>query len=228
MGSNYSMEYAVDIVMCIDATGSMGYLIDLVKKNALNFYNDLTRVMLKKGKHVDTLRVRVIVFRDYLADGENAMMASSFFTLPEQSAEYESLVSGIRPMGGGDAPEDGLEALAYAIKSKWTKEGAKRRHIIVVWTDDGTHDLGFGRKAANYPSKMAASFGELTEWWGDGQMEGFMDKSAKRLLLFAPNTEHWSTISDTWDNTLHFPSEAGKGLGELDYETILNTIANSI
>ena len=66
MGSNYSLKYNVDIAMCMDATGSMGTLLNTVKANALSFYADLTGAMEKKGKHIDELRVRVIAFRDYL------------------------------------------------------------------------------------------------------------------------------------------------------------------
>ena len=36
MGSNYSLKYNVDIAMCIDATGSMGGLLNTVKSNALS------------------------------------------------------------------------------------------------------------------------------------------------------------------------------------------------
>lgn len=228
MGSNYSLKYNVDIAMCIDATGSMGSLLDTVKANALSFYSDLTNAMAKKGKHIDELRVRVIAFRDYLADGDNAMLATSFFSLPGEAPAFEELVKSIEPFGGGDDPEDGLEALAYAISSKWKTGGNKRRHIIIVWSDDATHALGFGAKAENYPQKMAKDFDELTEWWGDSSQPGRMDNSAKRLLIYAPEKKYWNTISDSWDNVLHFPSEAGKGLQELEYSDILNAIANSI
>ena len=228
MGSNYRLKYNVDIAMCIDATASMGSLLNTVKANALSFYSDLTAAMGEKGKHIDELRVRVIAFRDYIADGEDAMLATDFYTLPADSAEFRELVNSIQPDGGGDDPEDGLEALAYAIKSNWTKAGDKRRHIIIVWSDDATHALGFGAKAPNYPKKMARDFDELTEWWGDPSQSGLMDNSAKRLLIYAPEKKYWSTISDTWDNVLHFPSEAGKGLQGLEYEEILNAIANSI
>ena len=81
MGSNYSLKYNVDIAMCIDATGSMGSLLNTVKSNALSFYSDLTGAMAEKGKHIDQLRVRVIAFRDYIADGENAMLATDFYSL---------------------------------------------------------------------------------------------------------------------------------------------------
>lgn len=37
------LNYNVDIVMCIDCTGSMGGLLDNVKNNALKFYPDLSK-----------------------------------------------------------------------------------------------------------------------------------------------------------------------------------------
>ena len=229
MGSNFGTTYNVDIAMVMDATGSMGPLLDMVKNNALNFYNDLTAELAKKNKAVDQVRVRVIAFRDYLADGEDAMLTTRFFNLPEEAGEFERLVRQIQPFGGGDDPEDGLEALGFAIKSKWTTGGSKRRHIIVIWSDDATHNLGFGAAAGNYPGKMAKSFAELSTWWGCGQGEGaVMDRKAKRLLIYAPPKEYWTTIAETWDNTLMFPSEAGKGLDKANYSEILDAICGSI
>lgn len=229
MGNNYSGKYNVDIVMCIDATGSMGPLIKMVKANALSFYHDFTTRLAEKDKNVNEVRVRVIAFRDYLADGEKAMLMSDFFKLPEQTAQFEALVNGIEPMGGGDNPEDGLEALAYAIKSKWNKSEGKKRHVIVVWTDDATHDLGFGRKAPNYPAKMARDFNELSEWWGVGQSpNSVMDRKSKRLLIYAPPKESWTTIASAWDNALLFPSAAGQGLDDKTFSEILDAICGSV
>ena len=231
MGSNYGvgkLTYNVDMVFCIDATGSMGGFLDMVKSNAINFYRDMTNAMSAKKKTVEQLRVRVIAFRDYIADGNDAMLVTDFFKLPEQSEDFEKCIRSIEAFGGGDDPEDGLEALGYAIKSKWTTEGMKKRQVIVVWTDADTHELGFGRSAANYPSKMAANFDELTRWWGDRQNNGFVDWKSKRLLLFAPDAPFWSTISDSWDNVIHFPSEAGGGLDGANYDQILSVISQSI
>ena len=172
MGENYLFKYNVDMVFCIDATASMRPVINTVKNNALNFYHDVTAAMERKGKHINEMRIRVIAFRDYLADGDSAMMTTDFFRLPEQSKDFERCVKSIHAKGGGDTPEDGLEALGYAIKSKWTPGGDKRRNIIVVWTDASTHKLGYGKKSPCYPSGMAESFGELTSWWGDEQVRG--------------------------------------------------------
>lgn len=43
--SSQGVKYAVDLVMCIDATGSMGHLIDLVKSSALSLYEKLEAKM---------------------------------------------------------------------------------------------------------------------------------------------------------------------------------------
>jgi len=222
MGSNYSLKYNVDIVMCIDATGSMDGILDTVKCNALNFYGDLVNAMRKKGKQVNDLRIKVIAFRDYIADGEGAMLATDFFQMPAEQGEFRNLVNTVRAFGGGDEPEDGLEALAYAIRSDWTHDGDKRRHVIVVWTDASTHSLGFGKKSKYYPRKMAEDFSQLSGWWDQ------MDSRAKRLLIYAPEEDYWTTISDGWDNTMHFPSVAGNGLKEYEYDEILSEICNTI
>lgn len=222
------LTYNVDMVFCIDTTGSMGMLLDTVKNNALNFYDDVTKKMAEKGKVINQLRIRIISFRDYLADHENAMLVTGFFNLPAQNVDFEKCVRGLHPMGGGDEPEDGLEALAYAIRSDWDTTAMKRRQVIVLWTDASTHELGFGKSDPNYPANMAKNFEELTNWWGDVQNPGYMHQSGKRLLLFAPEEEYWTTICDNWNQVIHYPSKAGKGLEEVDYELILNTIVNSI
>ncbi|MEG0901843.1 MAG: VWA domain-containing protein, partial [Clostridia bacterium] len=64
----YKLTYHVDMVFCIDATGSMRHVLDFVKQNALNLYRDVVAEMEKKHKVINQLRVRVIAFRDYLAD----------------------------------------------------------------------------------------------------------------------------------------------------------------
>ena len=46
------------------------------------------------------MRIRGIAFRDYLADGDAAMMATDFFRLPEQSKDFEKCVKSIHAKGG--------------------------------------------------------------------------------------------------------------------------------
>ena len=227
--SNYKISYNVDLVFCIDCMGSMSGLLDMVKQNALSFYRDVTDAMTKKHKFIDQLRIRIVAFRDYLADGaSNAMLVTDFFNLPEQAESFEASIRSLHADGGGDDPEDGLEALAYAIKSKWNPAGMKRRQVIVVWTDAPTHPLGFAAEDPGYPRGMPKNLDELTAWWGTPAQPGFVDSNAKRLLLYTPDLPSWNFISQNWDNVLHFPSEAGNGLQELEYRQILDAISNTI
>ncbi len=220
--------YNVDVCLVIDKTGSMQPIIDTVKRNALNLYSDVLESLEAKGKHVSQFRIRVIWYGDYLAD-KTPMLMSQFMPMPEYRSKYAEFVNAIFPEGGGDAPEDGLEALAYAIRSDWVKTGWRKRHVIALFTDAPTHDLGYGKGSPDYPKRgMPADFGELSEMWGDKQNPGEMDNRAKRLLLFAPDTSYWKRIKEQWNNTVLNPVEEATGLQGVSYEYMINTIVNSV
>ncbi|MGH9268000.1 MAG: vWA domain-containing protein, partial [Acidimicrobiales bacterium] len=194
--------YSVDLVLCIDATGSMGPIIGRVKDSALNFYEDLQQIMEDKSKVVDSMRIRVIAFRDFYCDGDKSLEASTLFSLPADREAFAAFVSGITADGGGDEPETGLEALAVAMSSPWTTTGAKRRQVIVVWTDASCHPLekSDGAKPPNYPGQLPKSFDALTDMW---EGSGYMDPNAKRLILYAPDAYAWTDMANNWENVLH-------------------------
>jgi hypothetical protein len=220
------LKYAVDIVFCIDATGSMSPILDRVKDNALRFYDDVQKNLTDKGKNIDELRVRVIAFRDFKADGAAALQESPFFSLPEEQASFAEFVRGVVPEGGGDAPESGLEAVALGINSPWTTSGDRRRQVIVVWTDSSAQPLDAGIVPVPYGDKIPKDFSALTDLWENEQ--GVMGVSSKRLIVFAPDGPGWTDISGVWENVVHHPSKAGEGLSEVDYGTIIDSIANSV
>ena len=202
----------------------------------MSFNQDLRSTHRTLGKLFDRLRVRVIVYRDFLADAAaEALMSTEFLTLqynrsvtlPDEIERFDAFMRGIEATGGGPGDrESGLEALAEAIRSPWVVGATKRRQIIVVWTDGGTHDLDGGVwKPPGYPADMPHSFDELTDMWEGDQ---YMDPYAKRLILFAPDTYAWTDIANNWDNTLHYVARAGEGLDDRDYRTILDAIASSV
>ncbi|MDR1499086.1 MAG: VWA domain-containing protein [Rickettsiales bacterium] len=217
------LRYNVDIVFCIDVTGSMHGILETVKTNALRFYPDLQKALSEKDKNVDSLRIRVIAFRDFEADGSSALEQLDFVKIPEDESKFGTFINGLRPDGGGDEPENGLEAVALAIKSDWDNGGDRQRHIIVVWSDASTHPLD--KPSSCKPSGMPANFNELTDWW-EGQ--SYMSRTAKRLILFTPDSSAWTDIATHWESVIHVPSRAGEGLADVDYKTILSTIVNSI
>lgn len=219
------VKYAVDLVMCIDATGSMGHLINEVKSAALSLYEKLEAKMEERQKKIDQLRAKVIVFRDYYVDSaDKAMVCSKFFDLRTEISAFADFVSRIEATGGGDEPENGLEALALALNSEWEKaqDFQRQRYVVVVWTDASAHDLNKGVKPSYYPQDIPKSMDELADCWDD------MTKTGKRLLLFAPDANPWSNIASSWDNAIQLPSKAGQGMKEYEMEEILDAVANSI
>jgi hypothetical protein len=226
MAAPRGLSYAVDIVFCIDVTGSMTPIIDQVKNNALRFYDDVQKNLTEKGKNVDQLRVRVLAFRDFKADGAAALQESPFYTLPAERAGFSDFVNGLLAEGGGDAPESGLEAVALAMTSSWTTTGDRRRQVIVVWTDQPAQPLEASVLPPDLSSRVPADFSALTDLWENEQ--GPMGSSSKRLILFAPDGPGWSDISGVWENVVHHPSQAGGGLSDVDYGTIIDSIGNSV
>jgi hypothetical protein len=73
---------------------------------------------------------------------------------------------------------------------------------------------------------VPADFSALTDLWEDAQ--GPLGGSSKRLILFAPDGPGWSDISANWENVVHHPSQAGAGLSDVDYGTIVDSIGNSV
>jgi hypothetical protein len=224
-----SLRYAVDIVFCIDVTGSMYPVLDQVKQGALTFHSRLEASMAEKDKSISNLRLRVVAYRDFRDDPRTALEQSPFFTVPDQVSEFEAFVKQLKAGGGGDEPESGLEALAVALNSDWETGLDRRRHIVALFTDASAHTLGVGREVASYPQDMPANLDELLEVWGySGAQTAVMENAAKRLLLFAPDTTPWNMIAADWNNTIYLPSRAGEGLEEYELNEIVDAIGNSI
>lgn len=243
--SELKMSYNVDLVLCIDVTNSMRPCLNMVKAHAAKLYDDLIQKMKENRQTLNTFRVRVIAFRDYRADGKKAMTATEFLTLPRDTEAFKTVVESLNPEGGGDIPEDGLEALAFAIRSKWMEKTpmSKSRQIIVVWTDAPVHPLGFcrtmenGGKNPNYPDIFPGSFSELTNWWGAPNSQySYMDQRGKRLLVYGPgdpdkeipDSMNWSVLARSWNQTIHVQSRAGEGLSEQDYDEIITLLMKTI
>ena len=229
------MKYGVDIVFCIDATGSMRPMIDMVKRNIKRLPNDILRCAGEYPipKEIDCLRLRAILVRDYLADRKYAMEATDFFKVPEQQELFNNIIQEIVVDGGGDEPEDGLEALAYAMSSDWQKPvpgKRKCRQIIVVLTDASTHPIGYAKESPYYDPKMPTRFETLSSWWGDGpeDTDAKMDYYSKRLLLFAPEAAWWTTIQKNWENVIHIDTNAGQGLQEQSYDRLIRFLVSNI
>ena len=226
----YIKPYNIDLVFCIDASSSMQPFMDKVKSNALNIVRDVRRSFLEHGRFIGRLRVRCIVFRSYqdsVWDLKAPMMVTDFYSLPEQQEQFERALFSITPTGGGELG-DGLEALALAIRSKWTADipGSSRLQIVIDWSDKGTNKIGTGRTVNGYLLSMPRDFRELSQWWGMTRESpgAFINYDAKRLLIFAPEADWWTKITENWPNVLHVPTVDGIGLKDRDYEEVIRLL----
>lgn len=223
----YAGDYCVDIVMCIDATGSMAPIINEVKENALSFYEKVSEAMSDSDKEIAELRVKIIAFRDYICDSK-PIEESEFFVLPDQARQFRDFLGKIEAAGGGDTSENALEAMALALKSKWTKKGRKRRHVVMVFTDAPALKLGERSDCPGYPAGMPSTLGQLGSWWEGTDQMFFSDFEPKygRLIAFAPAAYPWKDI-ESWNRYWPSYSKAGTGLSDVDIAVAIDLLVGS-
>ena len=219
-------EWNVDIVMCIDGTGSMAPIIDKVKATALNFHKLIEDRMHEEGKPVVELRVKVIVFREYGYDAE-PMMESGFFKLKgkdgDDEEKYKEYVNSIEAKGGGDGPHNALEAVALALKSDWTTGGTRQRHVIVMFTNAPALRLG---ERSGTPEGLPKDIEELHDWWEiDNSFDGKYKPNAGRFVAFVPKAWPWSEeIFWKWSGYYPVFSAVGMEIEDIDMKLAILTI----
>ena len=224
----YVADFRVDVVMCIDATNDMNLFIRKLKVVAKDFYQMLVTEMAEYDRTVDTLRVKVIVFRDYRWENE-PMVETKFFELPTENEAFVEFINTIEQRGGGDPSENALEAIALALKSDWTTLPSRRRHAVMVFTDAPALAFGKRKDCPNYPAGMPKSLDELRAWW-EGTDENFVSAyqpKAGRLIVFAPNEEPWREMQE-WDRYWHVPVESFLGLDDVEMNEVISMLAGAI
>ncbi|MBQ9369545.1 MAG: VWA domain-containing protein [Clostridia bacterium] len=228
----------VDIVFCIDATGSMMPCLDMVKKNALKFRQDFVDLaMMENNTSVDSLNIQVIAFRDYLDDGDQAMIKSEWFDmLAGDEDKYAAFLNGIVADGGGRSLEEsGLEALYMAMTTDWASRGDKDRQIIVLFTDADALDLMTPDRQSQpaYPRDMVDMNGLISLW--EGFMPAYMSQGdlklrnrCKRLIMYAPAGSKYEQLSTMLKSSQFIPVDLSQGLGDIDFTDVIKTILASV
>jgi len=124
----------VDIVFVMDVTESMQPYIDAVKQNVIAFAQDLQA-------NSRDYRLGLVTFEDYVVSAYqdcNCAYRNSFTSDVKQFTDW---VGSLHAGGGGDIPEDQLDALAYAAKFPFRPEA---EGIIIIITDAPPHHDGDG------------------------------------------------------------------------------------
>ncbi len=149
----------VDLALITDATGSMFSTLTSVQTNMKDFTSDLKNVLEARGITPGVVRIKFIFFRDYMFDNHQAwvdhkmplqsgletygaLYSSDFFTLPDDALDMEQYIDYVQPGGGGDTPENGLEAIWHAIDDNDWKNGSDTVRAMVLWTDAPNSSIG--------------------------------------------------------------------------------------
>ena len=234
MGANNNVGYNIDLVFCIDGTHYTFDVVEQVKSVAKNFYGMVIDAMTWAGKPIkdDAFRVRCVVFRDYKVDGVKAMEESRFFSVADEAeaAAFEAFVDGIEVEGGGDGPENALEAIFTAMKSDWNSCGGRfRRQIIAVFTDAPFLPLHESSRVAapNYPLDAPKTLEELQALYEKGDPEMSYNPKHVRLIIYAPKDgTEWPRFK-AWERTWFVPTKYG-GCEIFDVKDALAVVASAI
>ncbi len=224
----------IDIIFCIDGTGSMTPFLDKIKKNAVKFHQDLAFEMTSNfNSNIDELNVKTIVFRDYEAD-ENAMCISEWYDLTAGDTElFEKHLDGIVAEGGADIPENGLEALYFAMTADWKSIGSNDRQIIVLFTDADAKPIGENvTRPDGTKVEMVDETGLLSTWSGIipsivSQSDFRLKERAKRLIMYAPADSKYADLNSKLNRSQFNPTHMDAGMREFDFSAIIKIIAAS-
>ena len=153
--------------------------------------------------------------------------SSPFFLLDQDAADYEEFLANVRAQGGGDGPENGLEALYYAMQSAF-ESGDDDRQVIVLFTDADALDLGARADKENYPKDMVDEAGLDKMWIGKDQTHvGYLNQLTKRLVIFAPAGTKYEALAKRWNLTWYKAVADDNGLSEISFEDIIDLIGKS-
>jgi hypothetical protein len=113
----------VEVVFCLDTTGSMGGLIDGAKAKIWSICNQIA-----SGKPTPDLKVGLVAYRD-----RGDVYITKVFDLTDDLDAVHGNLKGFQAAGGGDWPESVNQALFDAVhKIKWSTDRKTLRLIFLV------------------------------------------------------------------------------------------------
>ena len=218
----------LDIVFCIDCSGSMEDFIRKFQKESKTLYKNILEQSENRCLDLKVCRIKIITFKDLHYKDDSPVMDSGFFELPNDHILMEDYVSSINPLNGSCNYNYGLQALSLAIKSDWQKHvidaNVKNtyRHLIVMITDSESYPLDNQNDTKvkdDIKTGCAKSLEELCHWW-ENDTNAFMPRG-KKLCLFAPDVYPWAEIGLNFNVCMHHPLHDTK---DFDFSLIYHCI----
>jgi len=169
----------VEVVFCLDTTGSMGGLIEGAKQKIWSIVNQIA-----SGRPTPDVKVGLLAYRD-----RKDTYVTKLFELTTDLDEVHKNLKEFKADGGGDTPESVNQALNESVvKFKWSKDKDTLRIIFLVGDAPPHMDYADDVK---YPEtcKLAAAQGILINTvlcGGDGEAKKvWQDVCAKAGGTFA-------------------------------------------
>jgi len=168
----------VDIVFVMDVTESMQPYIDAVKQNIISFAQDL-------AANNRDYRLGLVTFEDYVISKYPDCNCPYRDKMTSNVHEFTDWISGLHAGGGGDIPEDQLDALAYAASFPFRPEA---EGIIILVTDAPAHHAGDGSEYTQHDQAYHDHHPgntEVTELTGESTA-AILKKNGLTLYAVAP------------------------------------------
>ena len=208
----------VDIVFVLDVTESMQPYIDAVKQNVIQFAQDLS------ANNRD-YRLGLVTFEDYVVSKYpdcNCAYRNSFTSDVHQFTDW---VSSLHAGGGGDIPEDQLDALAYAASFPFRP---KAEGIIIIVTDAPPHHKGDGSRYTQHDQAYHdhhSADTDVTEETGD-DVAATLKKNGLTLYAVVPPPfiapEYAQIVDATHGRSYNIITEEGR------FASLVREIGHSI
>ena len=186
---NQKVKGIADIIFLLDATGSMASCINDVKENVARFLESLKNPENPQDVvPVKDWRACVYGYRDYDADGAGEWLETNPFT--RNPEEVRAQLAALVATGGGDEPEDLLDAL-YKIaqigeSAKGEEDPCKWRYhsqaarCVVVFTDATFH--GCSKDGMEFVRTLASDSGKT----GEDVVNAILQNKL-RVSIYAPD-----------------------------------------
>ena len=196
-----------DIVFCLDASGSMGPVIDAVKNNIDTFVRSLKDA--NPNNPVDW-QARVIGYRDLTCDNEPLIDRFNFVTSAD---EVKTQLDQITADGGGDEPESTFDVIALAAKtSTWR---AVSHRTIVIFTDATPREID---------TKSSANTG-ITDL---ALLKQFLMEKHIKLFLFGQQCPQYDQLKDLPKASITQYASAITDLPQVDFKALMDQIGKTV
>ena len=208
----------VDIVFVMDVTESMQPYIDAVKQNVISFAHDLQ-------SNSRDYRLGLVTFEDYVISAQADCNCAYRDKMTSDVKTFTDWIGSLHAGGGGDIPEDQLDALAYAAKFPFRPEA---EGIIILVTDAPPHHAGDGSASSAHDQSYwdhHAHGTDVTNLTGT-EVAGMLKKNGLTLYAVVPPPfiapEYQEIVDATHGRSYNIVTEEGR------FPSLVREIGHSI